>query len=159
MPTLGKPIPAPSRDINDACECVQERYRKLVDILDDETPPIYLRTTSVLRTQAQQDAYVTGGTSWTRNSYHLPQKPYGKSLAIDLCPTKLMELDPKGWAPWHPWWGVLGATAKLVGFEWGVLDRKGRQIDPGHCYLRKCACPPKTSSRASAVVESLKKEK
>lgn len=155
----GRPMTAPSRDINDACPCVRERWQKLVNLLEEEEPkPIFLMTTSVLRTQAQQDAYVEQGTSWTRNSKHLPQPPNGLSLAVDVAPTLLVQQDPKHWAPWHEWWNVLGRNARAVGFEWGVVDSKGRQKDPGHCYLNRCACPPKQSNRADAVVKSLQKE-
>lgn len=156
----GRPLPALTRDINDLCECVREKWAKLVDILEEEEKPIFLATISVLRTEAQQAHLVEQGFSWTMRSKHLPQPPKKKSLAIDVAPVKL--LPTKGWSPRAPEWQVLGRAAQALGLKWGVWKKDARgvlqNIDLGHLYLDKCECPPVTSERADAVVASLQEE-
>lgn len=151
----------PNRDVNSLCPCVRELWDHLRNLLEDEEEPIEIITTSVLRTQTEQDALVKGGVSWTRNSMHLPQPPNGLSLAFDIVSKECVRVDPKNWAPWHPHWKVIGQNARAIGLQWGVWfkDKKTgalRNVDPGHCYLRKCECPPKQSARADAIVEGMK---
>jgi hypothetical protein len=122
-----------SRDISLCCECVQERYRRIVDALDVEH--IFLSTISTLRTPDQQKDLIASGVSWTRRSKHLPQPPKGLSLAIDLCPVEYLHM--KGWNPTGAYWQELGRVGESLGMRWG-----GRwvQRDMGHLELAKCLC-------------------
>lgn len=132
--------PKPSRDPAKLCPCVRSRWEKVVDLLENEH--VFLSTISTIRTPEEQEVYLKRGTSWTRNSKHLPQPPNGLSLAVDVCPVEL--LTTKYWSPSSPLWAKVGAAALEVGLRWGVWkkDKKGtlRNIDLGHLFLNECAC-------------------
>lgn len=75
-----------------------------------------------LRTDAEHQVNLAARTSWTANSKHLPQPPSGLSLAIDLCPYDVYQLDGPDKLMWranHPSWQTLGAIGKALGLRWG----------------------------------------
>lgn len=97
-----------------------------------------------LRTQHEQDLAILHGTSWTKNSKHLPQPPLGLSLAVDFCPIEY--LTKKYWNPTGALWWVLANLVKdnkanlISGMDWhnaGLppVGKTRSQWDPGHIHL------------------------
>ena len=92
-----------------------------------------------LRTQQEQEANLAKGVSWTPNSLHLPQKPDGKALAIDVCPYGVYQLhgpDKLAWDANEPAWQVLGKIGETLGLGWGG---RWKQKDMGHFEYRSLA--------------------
>lgn len=120
------------------CACVRSRFMDVVEscFLDG----VKLVIIETARDAARQAYYVAEGVSKTLNSLHLPQPPFGLSLAVDAAPQSVLAM--KYWAPWHADWKTYGAAAKAVGLEWGA-DWVSFKDYP-HVQLRKCACvsPP-----------------
>lgn len=68
------------------------------------------------RTQAEQDALIAGGRSWTTHSRHLT------GHAIDICPYEEYELvgpDKLQWNGSDPVWQRIGNIGKGLGLVWG----------------------------------------
>lgn len=79
-----------------------------------------------LRTQAEQDALIAAGRSWTTNSRHLT------GHAIDICPYQEYELagpDKLQWNGSDPVWQRIGKIGMGIGLTWGGL---WTQKDLGH---------------------------
>lgn len=97
---------------------------------------IPLLIVDTLRTEAEQALALRNGFSSTSNSKHLPQKPSGKSLAIDVVPYDVFQVngpDKLSWDTKDPRWKVLGEIGESLGFRWG--GRWKRPHDPGHFEL------------------------
>ncbi len=88
---------------------------------------VALQVINTLRTPEQQAANVANGVSWTSNSLHLPQPPYGLSLAIDLCPIQYLTM--KNWNPSGEDWQIIGEIGESLGLRWGG---RWKQRDMGH---------------------------
>lgn len=99
-----------------------------------ELAGVPLRVIDMLRTPEEQDVNLANGTSWTKNTLHLPQPCCGKSHAIDVCPIAL--LPKKGWAPGHRDWHIVGAIGRKLGLKWGVWKKNAQgvlvNVDWGH---------------------------
>jgi hypothetical protein len=68
------------------------------------------------RTQAEQDAAVARGVSWTRHSKHQD------GLAIDLAPYATWALhgdDKVQWDVYDPVWLAMGKIGEELGLKWG----------------------------------------
>lgn len=110
-----------------ACELIARCAEAHISVLIVDT----------LRTPAEQEANILRGVSWTRNSLHLPQLPEGKSLAIDVCPYSVYQLNGQDKLQWDvsdPVWQKIGAIGKALGLRWGG---DWMQKDMGHFeYVR-----------------------
>jgi len=90
-----------------------------------------------LRTEAEHQANLARGVSWTKHSKHLDGD------AIDICP--FSQFDAHGgnkllWDARHPFWPRLGALGEALGLRWG-----GRWSTPdlGHFeYVEPATTPP-----------------
>ena len=79
-----------------------------------------------LRTQAEHEANLANGSSWTARSNHL----YG--LAIDVCPYSEYALhgpDKLMWDWRAPVWQEIGVVGERLGLDWGG---RWRQKDMAH---------------------------
>lgn len=93
---------------------------------------IPLMIINVLRTVEEQADNIAKGVSWTPNSLHLPQKPDGKSLAIDVCPYQQFELHGSNKLMWNaddPVWEQLAVIGERLGLRSGY---RWKQKDCGH---------------------------
>lgn len=93
---------------------------------------IMVMIVDTLRTEAEQQAYVAKGVSWTLKSKHLTGD------AIDICPYETYALhggDKLQWDAADPVWQKIGAIGESVGLKWGVI-KKGMRIDLGHFERR-----------------------
>ncbi len=84
------------------------------------------------RTPAEQVELLRKKVSWTRNSRHLPQHPFGKALAIDVAPYEQYSLhgpDKLNFDAKDPIWRRLGNIGEGLGLRWGGRWRKR---DMGH---------------------------
>lgn len=97
---------------------------------------VALLIVDTIRTEAEQRINLANGVSATKNSKHLPQKPSGLSLAIDVVPYALYDAkgpDKLSWDTKDPRWLVLGEIGEKLGLRWG--GRWKRPHDPGHFEL------------------------
>ena len=80
-----------------------------------------------LRTEAEQQANLAAGVSWTPRSRHLTGD------AIDICPYELYSLAPGGdklaWKAPNVIWDRLGSIGERLGLRWGG---RWQQRDYGH---------------------------
>jgi hypothetical protein len=97
---------------------------------------VEVKLIETLRHPDRQQYYLTIGSSWTKNSKHLAQPPYGLALAFDIVPISVLRL--RNWAPEHPVWNVLGDRGREVGLSWGGDYWLNK--DKPHFYLPKCVC-------------------
>lgn len=84
---------------------------------------------NTLRTQAEQDAALASGHSWTTRSRHLV------GMAIDVCPYAQFNLhgpDKLAWDASDPAWQTLGKIGHQLGLRWGGA---WVQRDVGHFEL------------------------
>lgn len=130
MPTGGGLPGFATKDPLALCPCIREKFLRLFE------SGIDLVVIETARDEERQKHYINSGVSWTTNSKHMPQPPYGKSLAFDVCPKCIV--CEKGWAPGHELWETLGLAGKVLGLEWGG---DWRQKDRPHFQLGQCACP------------------
>lgn len=79
-----------------------------------------------VRTEAEQQANIANGVSWTKQSKHLPGED-GLARACDLAPQVCTTL--KNWAPEHPYWKKLGEIGESLGLKWGG---RWKHKDMGH---------------------------
>lgn len=106
-------------------------YEHLARCVESRIPVIIVDT---LRTIEEQRANVDRGVSWTMDSLHLPQPPFGLALAYDICPYLIWDAngpDKLNWDPTHPHWQNIGAIGSSLGLKWGVV-KNGKRIDLGH---------------------------
>ena len=100
-----------------------------------------LSIVDTLRTQAEQDAALASGHSWTTHSKHLPQPPLNKSLALDVCP--VVYFTYKNWNPTGSLWWVLAEivihhpAGLISGMDWNrvglpAVGKPRPKWDPGH---------------------------
>lgn len=78
-----------------------------------------------LRTQAEHEANLAKGVSWTNRSKHL----FG--LAIDIAPYdeyRLHGADKLKWDPSDAAWGKIGVIGESLGLKWGVWVRSARAV-------------------------------
>ena len=123
-----------SRNPRDLCPCMRERwYEFLKKALDESIEPVLIET---LRDAERQQHYIAIGVSWTNNSKHLPQPPFGLSRAFDVCPRSYLTM--KGWNPGGTDWSVLAGIGSVLGLTWGG---NWKQRDLAHFQLDFCACP------------------
>lgn len=126
-----------SRSLDD----LDSRFRPLAEqvIESCKTAMIDVTIITTLRTVEEQVQAVKHGVSWTMNSKHLPQPPEGKSLAIDLVPTHL--INTKNWSPTHPDWWVIAKAGVALGLRSGMdwhnvglppVGVSRPSFDPGH---------------------------
>ncbi len=79
-----------------------------------------------LRTEAEQQANLARGVSWTPKSRHLV------GLAIDVCPLLSYQLygaDKLQWQADDPVWQQMGVIGEAIGLRWGG---RWTQKDMGH---------------------------
>jgi peptidoglycan L-alanyl-D-glutamate endopeptidase CwlK len=124
-----------SRSPEDLCPCIRAKFHQLVEtaLIDG----IATRCIETLRDDKRQAHYLAIGASQTRKSQHLPQPPFGLSLAFDLAPIDY--LIRKNWYPVGVFWLHLARIGKELGLHWGG-DWEGFRDQP-HFYLKKCQCP------------------
>lgn len=105
-----------SRSLDD----LDSRFRPLAEELlaKSAAAGIHLTVICTLRSVHEQELAVRSGVSWTLRSLHLPQPPEDKSLAIDVCPTRL--LTEKNWAPLSPLWWVVAEIGVGIGLTSGM---------------------------------------
>lgn len=94
---------------------------------------IPLMIVDTLRTQAEHEANLAKGVSWTKHSKHLD------GLAIDVCPFESFQLngpDKLQWKSDDPVWQKIGPIGEALGLRWG-----GRWTKPdlGHFELKETA--------------------
>lgn len=119
------------------CPCILAKYRKLVEIV---TPIVgEVKVIETLRDRERQAYYVEHGVSRTMNSWHLPQKPKGLSLAFDLCPRVL--LATKNWSPGHTLWRQIARVSRSLKMKVGA-DFLGfeKGWDWPHNEIHQCEC-------------------
>jgi len=78
------------------------------------------------RTEAEHQANLAAGTSWTRHSKHID------GWAIDVAPTHLLK-EPN-WAPDDPLWLRMGVMGERCGLSWG-----GRWKKKDFCHFEEPA--------------------
>ena len=103
-----------SRSLNDLDPAVQPKFFELLARFTEAGIPVLVIFTR--RTQAEQDALIAAGLSWTNNSRHLIGR------AIDVCPYETFQLhgpDKLQWDGKDPVWAQLGKIGKSLGFVWG----------------------------------------
>ena len=79
-----------------------------------------------LRTQAEHEANLAKGVSWTQHSKHLDGD------AIDVCPYEVYSLhgpDKLQWDYGDPIWAKIGSIGERLGLRWGG---RWNQKDLGH---------------------------
>jgi hypothetical protein len=121
----------PDRSLN---SLVPEFRTKVFELLARCTEAgIAVMIIDTLRTQAEQDAALAGGFSWTKHSKHQDGK------AIDICPYAIFDLhgpDKLNWDTSDPIWLKLGQIGEGLGLKWGgrygQVDPKKVGKDPGH---------------------------
>lgn len=76
---------------------------------------IYVLIVDTLRTQAEHEANLKSGVSWTTHSKHLDGD------AIDICPYETYQLRGPDKLAWNdgPTWQRIGAIGKALGLRWG----------------------------------------
>lgn len=118
----------PSRNLDD----LDSRIRPIIDAVIEACKMRYVGVTVIttLRTAEEEAIEVKEGRSTTMNSKHLPQPPDGKSLAVDLAPTTV--LDSPDWMPEHPDWWVIAEEGVKRGLRSG-MDWKGVGLPPVGC--------------------------
>lgn len=118
----------PSRSLND----LDSRFRPLVNqfIAQCEAANVPLTITYTLRTQTEQDAAVVAHRSEVTHSMHEAHPPEGKALAIDVCPTVLIQ-EPN-YAPASPLWWQIGEIGKALGMRWGGQWSRPEPPPVGH---------------------------
>lgn len=94
-----------------------------------------------LRTQAEHEANLAAGVSWTARSKHLD------GLAIDLAPYEIYLLHGRDKLQWNaadPVWQKLGEIGEALGLRWG-----GRWTIPdlGHFELPAALLAPELEVR------------
>ena len=97
---------------------------------------VHVLIVDTLRTPAEQKINIAKGVSSTSNSRHLPQNPFGKSLAVDVVPYETFNLhgrDKLQWDPKDPAFKAIGEEAEALGLRWGGRWKKPH--DPGHVEL------------------------
>lgn len=87
---------------------------------------IHVMIVDTLRTEAEHQANLVKGVSWTKHSKHID------GLAIDICPYDSWKLDGPNKLQWdatNPAWAKLGKIGESLGLVWG-----GRWVkrDMGH---------------------------
>lgn len=92
---------------------------------------IPLLIVDTLRTPEEHAVNLAKGVSWTQNSKHLAQEPDGKSLAIDVCPYEIYQLNGPDKLQWAdgPVWQKIGEIGERLGMRWGG---RWKQKDLGH---------------------------
>ena len=78
------------------------------------------------RTEAEHQAQVAKGLSWTKHSLHQD------GLAIDVCPKELLSI-PR-WRPEPPLWDTVGEIGERLGLRWGG---RWKQKDLGHFEMQR----------------------
>lgn len=89
---------------------------------------IMVMIVDTLRTEAEQQANVAKGVSWTLKSKHLIGE------AIDIAPYETYALhgaDKLRWDETDHVWQRIGEIGQAIGLKWGVIKR-GLRIDLGH---------------------------
>jgi len=119
-----------SNNSDDLCSCIRVKYLDLVTELDKLKIQVTLLET--LRDFDRQRYYVSIGSSKTYNSKHLPQPPFGKSLAFDLAVTEYMTL--KNWNPKGPLWEKIREVSRSLGLICNI------PWDKPHHQLNECEC-------------------
>lgn len=87
---------------------------------------------NTMRSQAQHDEDLHNGTSWTKDSKHLPRLPDQKSDAIDVCPWAIFQMHGPSKLDWDasdPVWVKMAAIGKRLGLRCGFY---WTQKDCGH---------------------------
>lgn len=128
-----------SRALNDLSSPLRPKVFELLARLTEHGFSVLI--VDVLRTEAEHEANLAKGVSWTARSKHLPRKLRGwpvtdidaeKSDAIDLCPYDLYQAsgpDKLGWRADHPAWMVIRDEAEKLGLRSGA---RWKQKDLGH---------------------------
>ena len=78
-----------------------------------------------LRTEAEHEANLKAGNSWTSHSLHLD------GLAIDVCHYAEWILRGHKKLDWDyndPIWGQIGAIGEKVGLKWGVWLKRTKNV-------------------------------
>ena|SRR3990167_7499664 len=131
-----------SRALNDLSSPLRVKVFELLARLVERG--IHVLIVDTLRTEAEHQANLDAGVSWTARSKHLPRKLRGfpvtdvdadKADAIDLCPWEQYEThgpDKLGWEPTHPGWVVIRDEAERLGLRSGA---RWKQRDLGHVEL------------------------
>lgn len=121
----------PSRSLDDLDPRMQVKAFELIARAASAGVPVLIICT--LRTREEQVVNVKNGVSKTMDSKHLPQSPFNKALAIDICPYDVFQLhgpDKLKWDTKDPAWNILGEIGEKLGFRWG--GRWKDPHDPGH---------------------------
>lgn len=103
-----------SRKLSDLTPELEMRTRALLH--KAEEMGIEITIVDTLRTKEEHIVNLAAGTSWIKESLHLPG-PDGKSRGIDICPTEYLPM--KGWNPKGLYWTVLGKLGKSFKLGWG----------------------------------------
>lgn len=122
-----------SRSLDDLTPEMRAKTDKFLAKLVEKS--IQIMIVDTLRTDKEQEENIKKGVSWTKNSKHLPQKPSGKSNAIDICPYHTYQLygpDKIQWNANDPVWLKIGEIGESFGLKWGGRWKKR---DMGHFEL------------------------
>lgn len=128
-----------SRALNDLSSPLKPKVFELLARLVEKG--VHVLIVDTLRTEAEHQANLAKGVSWTPRSKHLPRKLRGwpvsdvdaeKSDAIDLCPYDVFDSsgpDKLAWDASHPHWIVIRDEAERLGLRSGA---RWKQKDLGH---------------------------
>lgn len=116
-----------SRALNDLAPTFKPQAIELLARLTEAGVCVLIVDT--LRTQAEHEANLRNGTSWTRHSKHLD------GLAMDVCPFQQWALhgpDKLQWNANDPVWATIARVAESLGLRSGY---RWKQKDCGHVEL------------------------
>ena len=130
-----------SRALDDLSPAFRPLAFELLARCVEQNIPVMIVDT--LRTQAEHEANLARGVSWTKKSKHLTGD------AIDICPYELFTIarggDKLAWNAPSRLWQQVGEIGERVGLRWGG---RWTQKDYGHFELPEDDVAPFTSVRA-----------
>lgn len=121
------------RDPDKLCACVRVRHDALLARCYNRN--IQLVTIETIRALDRQEYYLSSGVSRTLNSFHLPQEPYGLSLAFDVCPHEYLVYP--NWNPEGEKWRTMIRLATELGLLSGFVLWGW---DKSHLHMMECKC-------------------
>lgn len=123
----------PSRRLNDLAPQFKTIAFELLARCAEAGIPVMIINT--LRTQAEHEANLANGVSWTTHSLHLD------GLAIDICPYYQYTLHGPSKLTWDasdPAWTTIGEIGESLGLRWGG---RWKQRDMSHFEYHPATTP------------------
>lgn len=104
-------------NLNELASYFEPLAQALLDTCSSAGVPCRIIDTG--RTAEEQVQKLEQKVSWTSFSKHEPQKPEGKSEAIDICPLAILSERKVDWDPTNPLWLQIGEIGESLGLKWG----------------------------------------